>query len=127
MHLRRYNRPSRPGATLVESALIISLFLMILFGIFEYGRFLMTKQLMDNAARTGARWAVANTMSGTTTQVQAIVNTALGPAANQLVGYTQSSSISVYAADSSGNFISGTTWSNVAFGANVAVVITGTY
>jgi len=127
MHIRRMDRPARPGATLVESALIISLFLMILFGIFEYGRFVMTKQLMDNAARTGARWAVANTMSGTTAQVQAVVNTAMGPAANQLVGYSQSSSISVYAADSSGNQISGATWGNVTFGSNIAVVITGTY
>ncbi len=127
MNIRRLDRPARPGATLVESAFIISIFLMILFGIFEYGRFVMTKQLMDNAARTGARWAVANTMSGTTTQVQGVVNTALGPAKNQLQSYSQSSNISVYAADSSGNLISGVTWSNVGFGSNIAVVVTGNY
>jgi len=127
MRIRRVQNQARPGATLVETALVISVTLMILFGIFEYGRFVMTKQLMDNAAREGARWAVANTYSGTTAQVQAVVNTKLGPAANQLVGYSQSTSITVNAADSSGNTIAGVTWSNVAFGANVSVVITGTY
>jgi Flp pilus assembly protein TadG len=127
MQIRPQNKRVRSGGALVESALVISLTLLILFGIFEYGRLVMTKQLMDNAARTGARWAVANSYTGTTAQVQGVVNTALGPAANQLFGYSQTSNISVYAADVNGNIISGTTWSNVAFGANIAVVITGTY
>jgi Flp pilus assembly protein TadG len=51
----------RPAATLVETAMVISIFLMVLFGIFEYGRFVMTRGLMENAAREGARWAVAHT------------------------------------------------------------------
>jgi Flp pilus assembly protein TadG len=127
MHIRRNGKRKRPAATIVESAFVISITLLLLFGIFEYGRFVMTKQLMDNAAREGARWAVANTYTGTTAQVQAVVDAKLGPGSKQLVGYSSSTSISVYAADSSGNIISGVTWSNVSFGANIAVVVTGTY
>ncbi|MCX7700921.1 MAG: pilus assembly protein, partial [Gemmataceae bacterium] len=84
MKLRPTNPRSRRGATLVETALVISIFLMFLFGIFEYGRFVMTRQLMENAAREGARWAIANTYNGTVTQVRNVVDTRLGVARNQL-------------------------------------------
>jgi Flp pilus assembly protein TadG len=127
MKIRHDSKRIRSGATIVESAIVISVFLLFLFGIFEYGRFVMTKQLMENAAREGARWAVANTYSGTTAQVQSAVDAKLGPGSKQLVGYSSSTSISVYAADSSGNQITGTAWNNVAFGQNIAVVITGNY
>jgi Flp pilus assembly protein TadG len=127
MHRKRHCKPVRPGGTLVETAVVVSVAILFLFGIFEYGRFVMTKQLMENAAREGARWAVANTSTGTTAQVQSKVDTKLGPGGRQLVGYSSSTSISVYAADASGNQISGVTWNNVAFGQNIAVVITGTY
>jgi Flp pilus assembly protein TadG len=47
--------------TLVESSLVLSVFLMILFGMFEYCRFIMVLQVSNNAARGGARYAVVNT------------------------------------------------------------------
>jgi Flp pilus assembly protein TadG len=54
-------RPARRrGATIVELALLLSLFLMFLFGIFEYCRFLLVLQTATNAARDGARYAVVN-------------------------------------------------------------------
>jgi Flp pilus assembly protein TadG len=127
MRLGNLALKKRPAATLVEANFVLSALLLLLLAIFEYGRFVMTRQLMDNAAREGARWAVANTYNGTTAQVQSVVNQKLGPGANQLFGYSQSSSISVYAADSSGNIIAGQSWNNVSFGANIAVVVTGTY
>lgn len=117
----------RRGASLVETALVISIFLMFLFGIFEYGRFVMTRQLMENAAREGARWAIANTYSGTIGQIRDVVDSRLGVARQQLVGYTKSTSILVYAADVHGNPISGKSWSDAAFGEFVGVEIVGTY
>ena len=48
----------RRGATLVEFAMVMPVFLMFLFAIFEYGRYLMTYNVMHNAARDAARWAV---------------------------------------------------------------------
>ncbi len=117
----------RRAATLVETALVLSIFLMLLFGIFEYGRFVMTRQLMENAAREGARWAIANTYNGTVAQIRNVVDARLGVARNQLVGYTPTSSILVYAADSSGNPISGRSWNDAAFGEYIAVEVVGTY
>lgn len=51
----------RPGAALIEMAFVLTIFLMLLFGIMEYCRFLFYRQLVTNAAREGARYAVVNT------------------------------------------------------------------
>lgn len=56
--LRRRQR--RRGLTAVEAALVMSVFLMLLFGMFEYCRFLMVLHVTNNAAREGARYAVVN-------------------------------------------------------------------
>jgi hypothetical protein len=56
----RLRRTRRRGMTLVESALVMSVFLMLLFGMFEYCRFLMVLHVSSNAARDGARYAVVN-------------------------------------------------------------------
>lgn len=56
----RLRRTRRRGMTVVESALVLSVFLMLLFGMFEYCRFLMVLHVSNNAAREGARYAVVN-------------------------------------------------------------------
>lgn len=53
-------RTRRRGMTVVETALVLGVFLMLLFGIFEYCRFLMVLHVTNNAARDGARYAVVN-------------------------------------------------------------------
>lgn len=61
--MRRLNarrRRLRGGATLVETALVLSLLLLFLFGIFEYARYLLVTQMLSNAARDGARYAATN-------------------------------------------------------------------
>ncbi|MDB5310601.1 MAG: TadE-like protein [Gemmataceae bacterium] len=58
MLARRTTR--RRGVTIVESALVLGVFLMVLFGLFEYCRFLMVLHITDNATRDGARYAVVN-------------------------------------------------------------------
>ena len=58
--LLRRRAARRRGMTIVESALVLSVFLMLLFGLFEYCRFLMVLHLTNNAARDGARYAVVN-------------------------------------------------------------------
>jgi len=59
------NRAER-GTTIVEAAIILLAFLMLLFGIVEAGRFINTRQALTNAAREGARFAVTP-LSGTNT------------------------------------------------------------
>jgi Flp pilus assembly protein TadG len=54
----RRRRCSEAGTTVVESAIVLLTFFMLLFGVFEAGRFLNTEQVLTNAAREGARLAV---------------------------------------------------------------------
>ena len=67
------NRTRRNGATLVETAVVISIALLFMFAIFEYGRYVMFRQIIENAAREGVRQAVVNTSSQTAADVQATV------------------------------------------------------
>lgn len=46
------------GAALLETALILPLVLLVVVGIFEFGRAYQTWQVLTNAAREGARVAV---------------------------------------------------------------------
>src|SRR5687768_14452680 len=52
------------GVTVVEGAVILVVFFMLLLGVIEAGSFLSTRQVLTNAAREGARFAIAPT-SGT--------------------------------------------------------------
>lgn len=56
----RFRRTRRRGLTVVEATLVMSVFLLLLFGMFEYCRFLLVLHVTNNAAREGARYAVAN-------------------------------------------------------------------
>ena len=51
----------RNGAVMVEVVFVLGIFLMVLFGIFEYSRYLYVLHMVNNAARDGARYAVVNT------------------------------------------------------------------
>jgi Flp pilus assembly protein TadG len=64
------NKSGRRGATLVEAGIVISAVLLILFGIFEYARFLMIQEVGHNAVREGAREACIHTDNKTTAEIQ---------------------------------------------------------
>ena len=49
---------SEDGASMVETAIALSLVLAVVFGIIDCGRALYTYHLVENAARLGARYAV---------------------------------------------------------------------
>jgi Flp pilus assembly protein TadG len=118
----------RAGAVAVETALVIGTLLLLLFAIFEYGRFVMIRHLVDNAARQGARVAVSAIVNDansfnyqTTATVQAAVTNALAGQDVALTGLTTQ----VYLADAQGNNIG--TWTNARFAQNVAVQVSATY
>lgn len=48
------------GQALVEFALVAPLFLLLLFGIIETGRFIFYYEMLNNATREGARYAIVN-------------------------------------------------------------------
>jgi Flp pilus assembly protein TadG len=54
LHLRA-SRKGATGQTLVEFALILPIFLTILFGVIDGGRFVFTDSILSQAAREGAR------------------------------------------------------------------------
>lgn len=51
---------NRRGAAVVEMAVILPVFMMVLLGIVEFGRAMMVTQIVSNAAREGARRAILN-------------------------------------------------------------------
>jgi Flp pilus assembly protein TadG len=111
----------RRGTSIPEAAIVIGLCLLILFGIYEYGRFLMMKTLLDNAAREASRFAVVHTADKTTSDVQ---NRALNYLAGQGT-QLQSLAVQVFESDSNGNNIGN--WTDAQFGQYIAVQINGTY
>src|SRR5829696_7424140 len=103
--MRLRTRPSRrPGSTLVESALVIAVFLLVLFGIFEYCRFLMVLHVTNNAARDGARFASVNVncpsdkIAAKKTEIEAYTKARLGGIDKHILGCQ----IAVYSCDQSG-------------------------
>jgi Flp pilus assembly protein TadG len=74
MVVRKLNNRPRRGATAVETALVMISLTSMVFGIFEFSRLLMDWNLLNNAAREGCRYAIANNTSTTiSTDVQTIV------------------------------------------------------
>jgi len=54
----------------VETAFVLLIALMLTLAIYDYGRYFMLSQLVNNAAREGARQAVANTNTQNTAMIQ---------------------------------------------------------
>ena len=54
----RLDRKKRRGASAVEFALVAPVFILLVFGMIEFGRMVMVQQLLTNASREGARRAV---------------------------------------------------------------------
>lgn len=53
----------RRGAATVEFAIVAPLFIMLVFGMVEYGRMVMVQQLLTSAGREGARMGVLDGMT----------------------------------------------------------------
>jgi len=67
----RLFRRKRLAAAAVEFAVVAPVFLLLVFGMIEYGRMVMVYQILTNASREGARAAVLDgaTTSSVTTSV----------------------------------------------------------
>jgi Flp pilus assembly protein TadG len=68
-------RKGRRGAAVVEFAVVAPVFVMLVFGMIEYGRMVMVQQLITNESREGARRAVLD--GATTAEVQTAVTSYL--------------------------------------------------
>lgn len=101
---------------------------LFIFGVFEYGRYLMYLQIVNNAAREGARYAVTHldpvvisnvTYGNADSDVTNTVN-------QYLAGLSlNSQQTQVYLSDTTGNNLG--TWQNAQAGNSICVKITGNY
>jgi Flp pilus assembly protein TadG len=119
MLLRRQSR-QRPATTLVEVTFVALICFTFMFAIFEYGRYVFIRQVMENAARSGARVAVVEPtsyLSSTTanSDVGDAITTAMANVGVQNMNW------SVYACDTSGNNTGD--WTTTQFGNDLAVQI----
>ena len=124
----RHTKHRRRGSVLVESALVLPMVIIFLFGIFEYGRYLMTMQLLSNAAREACRYAVSHTQpviinsvtyGNATSDVTSKFTSMLG---GTTIG---GQSVTVYLSDTVGANLG--TWTNAQPGQSICVRVTGNY
>ena len=130
---------------MVETAVVLTVFLLFIFGIFEYCRFLFMLQVTTNAAREGARYASVNVdkpsnfpdtpyNDGVTTfiPIKTYVDVHMGGARQQLVGYA----VTVFPCDPVqinqappviATKPGATAWNDASFGERIAVRVTGTF
>lgn len=70
--LRSMKKRREDGQAMVEFALVLPIFLLILCGIIDFGWLFYNQLSLNNACREGARYAVVNTAENADTQ--AIIN-----------------------------------------------------
>jgi len=70
----------RSGQGLVEFAIVVSLLMLLLLGVVEFARAWNLHQVMTDAAREAARTAVVGTTPPPTSDIYAVVNSALARA-----------------------------------------------
>ena len=68
----------RGGSTLTETAVVLPIFFLILFGFIEFGHVFMTIHALNSAARKAARLGVSET--ATTDDVRTLANEVIGSA-----------------------------------------------
>ena len=64
---------NRKGQALVESALVLLIFLACLIGTLDFGQLLFTHQMMVDRVRAGVRWGIVNAWDGTGDQIANMV------------------------------------------------------
>ena len=70
-------RRNRRGAAVVEFAVVAPVFILLIFGMIEFGRAIMVQQILTNAAREGARVAILDSATPTASTVTSKVTTYL--------------------------------------------------
>lgn len=111
----------RRGVTLVETAIVIGACLFFMFAIFEYGRVIMLRQLLANATREAARYAIYNTNTQPTPDLKSYMT---GFLASQPLTIT---SFNAFQADPNNSYVSVGPWQNTPFGKPIVVQVQASY
>ena len=123
MTRQTHSQARRSGTTVVETAVVSLVCLTFMFAIFEYGRYVMVRQVMENAARVGGRMAVVmpTSYANPTTATQQ-VNDAITHALAS-VPLSGTPTVTMFQADNNGNNVGA--WTATPFGRNIVVQIDG--
>jgi Flp pilus assembly protein TadG len=62
--MRRMGRSKAHGQALAEFALVAPIFFLLLFALIDFGRYVYYVQILNNAAREGARYAIVHGSKG---------------------------------------------------------------
>lgn len=117
-------RQKRQGTTAVEFAVVSIIALLFMFGIMEYARYVHMLQMVHNAAREGARFAVVSTGNGTTeSEIIAEVQHRMAKRSKELSGFN----VQVLNVDPDTGSPTGQPWDQAAFGTAISIRITGQY
>lgn len=125
MRVRQTRADRRRGTTSVEMSLVLVPVLMFFFGVFEYGRFFLDRNIVNNAARGACRYAIVNNTSSTiNTSVQNVVAKYMAGRNVDFSSFTVSlSGVSA----STGTTYTGNNVTNLMPGDMISVTITATY
>ena len=128
MKARILSRHKRRGAVTVEAALVLPICLVFLFGIFEYGRYVMFVQILTNASREAARYAVTHVdpvVIGSTTYGDALTDVEAVLAKSLAGQQLKNQTVQIFCSDSAGNNLG--SWTTVQPGQHLCVRISGEY
>ena len=120
MRIQKRRGDRRRGATLVETAFVLIPLTLFVFSVFEYSRLLLDWNLLNNSAREGCRYALANNTSATiSTDVQNLVTTFMAGETKNFTSFT----VTVSGTHSG----TSTTVNNLVAGDMITVTVTGNY
>ncbi len=120
MVIRKAHGARRVGAAALETAVVMLPVILLMCGVFQYGRLLMSWNVLNNAAREGCRYAlVNNTKTTIATDTDAVVRATMG---NQVSYYTNFS----VTVSGTHNGVA-TPVNNLVAGDFITVTVTGTY
>lgn len=117
-------RAVRRGSALLETALTFPFVILLVIVVLDYGLFVLSRHLITNLVRDGARHAIVSTRRDAGLQAQ------LKDRLSQyLPGNMAADSVEIYKTDSSGAKIVGTggSWTTAHFGDSIAVEGKATY
>jgi Flp pilus assembly protein TadG len=117
MRLRTLKR-KRKGAAMVEAAIILPVFLLLVFGLIEASRLGMVVQILTTASREGCRVAVIDGNNDSST-VQSAVNGILTNASMP----TQTLTVSDSDPGSTGAYLMPSTWSTSSGGTAITLTL----
>lgn len=82
----KLNKGDRTGAAAVEFAVVAPIFLLLIFGMIDFGRAMMMSQVVQNASREGARLASTDgsTEQGVTDLVKDYLTNSLGVTSSEV-------------------------------------------